>query len=222
MSTPPERPYRSAVRQRQADETRQRIAAAARRLFQSAGFEATTIDAIAREAEVAPQTVYAVFRNKRGVLADLLERAAFGPAYEGLVRQAMGAADPAERVRFAARIARQIYDARKAEVELFRGAGVVAPELAAMEREGECGRYEAQGALVTSLAEAGRLRPGLDTAAARDVLWALTGQDLYRMLVQERGWTSDRYEAWLADQIAASLLAPEVVPGPGGRARRSR
>ncbi len=208
MSTPSERPYRSAIRQRQADETRQRIATAARRLFGSVGFEGTTIDAIAREAEVAPQTVYAVFRTKRGILADLLERAAFGPVYEELVRKAMETADPVERLRFASRIARQVYEARSAEMEQLRGAGIVAPELAALERNEECGRYESQAALVASLAEAGRLRPDLDTTAARDALWALTGHDLYRMLVQERGWTPDRYETWLADQIATALLAP--------------
>jgi hypothetical protein len=109
-----------------------------------------------------------------------------------------------------------------AEMDLLRGAGVVAPELAAVEREGECGRYEGQAGLVVSLAEAGRLRPGLDTAAARDILWALTGQELYRMLVKERGWTSDRYEAWLADQVSTALLGPMDATGSGEPTGRSR
>jgi hypothetical protein len=96
--------------------------------------------------------------------------------------------------------------------------------LAALEREGECGRFEAQAALVAYLAESGRLRPDLDVAAARDILWTLTGRDLYRMLVQERGWSSDRYENWLAGLVTAALLAPATpavsskpLPTSGGR-----
>jgi AcrR family transcriptional regulator len=208
------RPYRSVVRQRQADETRRRIADAARSLFQSAGFERTTIEAIARGAGVAPQTVYAVFRTKRGILSDLLDRAAFGNTYDDVIRQAVGTPDPAERLRFAGRIARHIYDARQAEMSRFRVARERFPELIALEREAERGRYEAQGSLVAELAEAGQLRPELDVEAARDILWALTGQELYRMLIQDRGWSSERYEQWIVKHVCDALLGSTTGPRP--------
>jgi hypothetical protein len=75
-----------------------------------------------------------------------------------------------------------------------RGAGVVAPELAELEKKREALRYAAQESMIDSLRRSGRLRSGVNTQAARDILWALTGRELYRMLVRERDWTSQEYE----------------------------
>jgi len=50
------RTYRSRVRQRQAEETRQRILEAARSLFERQGYAVTTLEAIAELAEVSPKT----------------------------------------------------------------------------------------------------------------------------------------------------------------------
>ncbi len=50
------------------------------------------------------------------------------------------------------------------------------------------------------------LAKGLTLQKARDILWTLTGRDMYRMLVIERGWTSDEYEKWLAQILVKSLL----------------
>lgn len=209
MAKTPDRTYRSDLRQRQADETRRKIADTARRLFVSVGFDGTTIDAIAREAGVAAQTVYSTFGSKRGILVELMERSILGPGTEEAIRQVMAAPDPVARLRLIPRVARQVYDARRAELELLQGAGVIAPELAALARELECQRFEAQHQHITMLAEAGRLRAGLDVPAARDILWALTAWELYRSLVQERGWSSDQYETWLGDLLVTALVAAE-------------
>lgn len=200
------RKYRSAVRRQQADQTRLAISKAARKLIFSKGYEAATIDVIAREAGVAAQTVYAVFGSKRGVLAELLDQDSFGPDYQELIRQVQATTDPEVKVRFPARFARQIHDAQSSTFDRFRGAGVVAPDLASLEKERECRRYEAQKHLIDFLHASGRLRKDLTVATARDILWALTGRELYRMLVRERGWTSQAYETWLAEMLAATLL----------------
>ena len=50
------RTYQSPARQRQADETRCRIAAAARQLLLTHGYAGMTVDAIAKEAGVAAAT----------------------------------------------------------------------------------------------------------------------------------------------------------------------
>lgn len=201
------RTYQSPARQRQADETRRRIADAARRLLLTHGYAGMTVDAIAREAEVAAPTVYAVFGSKTGILAELLDQARFGPGFAELIRQTKETAEPAERLQFVARIARSVYDAESTMVDLLRGAGAVAPELATAENKLECRRYEAQEQNISLIIQAGRLREGLDATTARDVLWSLTGRELYRMLVRERGWTPDRYEAWLADMLIAALIS---------------
>src|SRR5689334_14916995 len=121
------RTYQSPARQRQADETRRRIADAARQRLVTHGYAGMTIDAIAKAAEVAVPTVYAVFGSKTGILTELLDQARFGPGFEDLVRQALGAADEADRLRFVARIARSVYESESTILDLLRGAGVVAP-----------------------------------------------------------------------------------------------
>jgi AcrR family transcriptional regulator len=206
MTIKRERPYQSATRQRQAEETKQRIVAAARKLMKSKGYSGMTIEAIASKAEVSVPTVYAVFGSKTGILAQLMDEATFGPNYEQLVRQASETEDPHKRLRFAASIARQIHDAASSTFDLMRGAGVVAPELAQLEKAREDHRYEAQQSMIDFLSRSGRLRPEVNKQTARDILWALTGRELYRALVRERGWTSQRYEDWLGETLCSSLL----------------
>jgi AcrR family transcriptional regulator len=203
------RPYKSSVRERQADDTRQRIVEATRRLLQSEGYAGMTVEAIARRAEVSAQSVYAIFKSKTGILTALLDQSAFGSEYEDAVLRALSASDPEARLRLAAPIARQIHDAQSTTFDLLRGAGVVAPELAKLERQREDLRYERQERMIISLRDAGRLKPELDDATARDIFWTLTGGDVYRMLVRERGWSSQKYQDWLADTLVHTLLAPK-------------
>jgi AcrR family transcriptional regulator len=217
MATSPGRRYLSKLRQQQADETRRRIADAARRLFVAAGFAGTTVEAIARAAGVATQTVYAVFGSKPGILVELLERTALDPG-EALIKQFEATRDPVAKLRLASRFARQLYDAERSELELLRATGVVAPELSEMDREKGSARFDAQSSLVEDLARSGRLRPDLDVAAARDILWTFTSREFYRLFVLERGWSSDRYEAWLGRLICDALVTPQGK----ARAKQSR
>ena len=202
------RAYKSPTRQRQAHETRRRIVEATQQLLEAEGYAGMTVEAVARRAEVSVQTIYAVFGSKTGILAELLNQATFGADYEDTVRQTLEERDPETRLRGAARIARQIHGAQRAGFDLLRGAGVVAPELAQLEQERERIRYEREEAMIASLRAAKRLRQELNYRTARDILWTLTGSDVYRMLVGERGWSSQKYQDWLADTLVHSLLNP--------------
>src|SRR5258705_12804930 len=209
------RPYKSLVRERQAGDTRRRIVEATRKLLLSEGYAGMTIEAIAQRAEVSAQSVYAIFKSKTGILIELLDQATFGADYEEAVRKALSASDPETRLRLAAPSARQIHHAQTATFDLLRGAGVVAPELAKLEQQRESLRYERQERMIISLRRAERLQPALDHASARDIFWMLTGRDVYRMLVRERGWSSQKYQDWLADTLVRSLLIQDeanVVP----------
>jgi AcrR family transcriptional regulator len=78
------RPYRLGQRQAATEQTRARIIAAARALLTaSSGFIGFSMDAVARQADVARMTVYHQFGSKRGLLEalfdDLAARAAIGP-----------------------------------------------------------------------------------------------------------------------------------------------
>jgi len=214
-----DRTYHSPVRQKQADETRRGIASAARKLLLARGFAGATIDAIAKEAGVAPQTVYAVFGSKQGILAEILDQARFSDRYEALIAEAMKTDEPETRLRFAGKIARQIFDSERSELELLRGAGVVSPELAMKEQDREATRYSRQAGMIEFLAESKCLKPELEVTAALDILWALTSRELYRSLVISRGWTGDAYEVKLGDLLVAALMKPAKA-GPPGRSRK--
>jgi AcrR family transcriptional regulator len=68
------RAYRLGQRQHRADETRERIVAAARELLSApGGVTALTIDAVARQAGVARMTVYHQLGSKQGMLQALFD-----------------------------------------------------------------------------------------------------------------------------------------------------
>jgi AcrR family transcriptional regulator len=213
MENKPIRSYYSLVRSKQADETRTRIAAAARKLILSRGFEAATVQAIAREAGVAVPTVYAVFGSKRRILSELVDRARYGPQFQKLLGEVEQLCDPVARLRLTARIVRQVCDGERSELELLRKARVVTPEIAARHEELECGRYEAQCVTVKQLQRAALLQTGVRPQEARDLLWTFTSRDMYRLLVVDRGWSSDRYERWLGETLVSMLVrAPAGAP----------
>ena len=60
--------------------------------------------------------------------------------------------------------------------------------------------------IIALLHERFGLRAGLTVADAADILWTLTAPDLLLRLVHRRGWSLDKFEAWLADAMADALL----------------
>ena len=208
QSNEEKRPYHSHVRQRQAEETRQCILAAARSLFESHGYAATTLEAIAEIALVSPKTIAAVFGSKRTLLAEVINPDAFSTPVQQLIEELRATEDPSRRLSLVAQITRQAYEPLVSELELLRTAGAVAPELADLAQQVEARRRQNQTRLITSLHEQGLLRPGLPFEEVADVLWALTSYDLYRMLVVEQGWEPVRFETWLAQILIQNLLQP--------------
>ena len=200
------RTYKSDRREQQAADTRNRILDGARTLIQKQGFQETTIEAIAEHAGVAVPTVYAVFGSKKAILRALMERAVFSTGYENLLRKAGKDENPNTRLRVAAKLSRQIYDALQNEAELLRGAAAAAPDFV---REKENLRYSRQSGMIRWLETKGALRKNLSAAAALDILWTLTARDVYRMLVIERRWSSDEYEKWLGDTLVNALVEPK-------------
>lgn len=217
MAKTKKRPYQSLVRERQADDTRRRIVEAARQLLQTEGYDGMTIEAIARRAEVSAPSIYAIFKSKPGLLIALLDQSMFGADYEEVVRQTLSATDPETRLRRAAAVSRQIRSAQSAAFDLMRSAGVVAPELAELEQQREHLRYEKEEGMINFLRDTEALRSGLSHRTARDIFWMLTGGDVYRMLVRERGWSPQKYQNWLADTLVRSLLRKRESRTKSGR-----
>jgi AcrR family transcriptional regulator len=201
------RPYHSQVRQRQAEETRRRILAAAGELFASRGYAVTTLEAVAEVAEVSSKTIAAVFGSKRALLAEVINPEAFSTPVKLLIEELRATEDPSRRLSLVAQITRQAYEPLASSLELLRTAGAVAPELADLAQQVEARRRRNQARLIASLHEQGVLRSGLSFEEATDVLWALTSYDVYRMLVVEQSWEPERYETWLAQLLVQHLLA---------------
>lgn len=200
------RVYNSEVRQTQAKLTRARILDAARELFQMKGFEGVTIEQMAQAANVSSPTIYALFQSKRGVLRALMDEAMPIEQFNALVEMVTLERPARERLALSAKIARQMYDAERKQMEIFQGASFLAPEFKELEEERERRRYHRQEESAKMLVTDNSLIKGMSLSKARDILWAFTGRDLYRMLVIEQGWTSGEYEAWLTQLLIKTLM----------------
>jgi AcrR family transcriptional regulator len=200
------RTYNSESRKAQAQETRGRIIASARTLFESKGFEKTTIEEIAQSAKVSPPTIYALFQSKIGILRDIMDTVLSHEHYEKLIRKTVAEQSPAKRLAMAATIARQLYDAEREQLGTLESLSILDAELKKFEVERENRRYQRQEKSFAETVRLAGLAKGLDIQKARDILWAFTGRDLYRLLVIERGWTSDEYELWLAHILEKILI----------------
>jgi AcrR family transcriptional regulator len=203
------RPYRSALREEQAEQTRQRVLDAAAALFEERGYDGTSIAAIAEAAGVSEETVYARFRNKRTLLGELVSRAVRGadprpiPEQEG-PRRLAAERDQREQLRmFAGDIVPRLERAAPL-VAVVSGASRSDPELAEMLAHLHAVRLRNMRILIHALAGNGPLR--LAEAQAIETAWALTSPELHQLLSRIRGWTRRRYRDWLAESLAALLL----------------
>jgi AcrR family transcriptional regulator len=195
--------------------TRQRILEAAETLFTRDGFAMTTIAAIADQADVAVQTVYAVFGTKRAILSVLVAVRVVGDDDTTHVKdrddwRAMESeTDPRRQLELLATIATRIGERIGALYDVLAGAAGSDPEIADMYRRQQHSRYNDQRRLARSLAHKGALRPGLSEAHATDIMWAVANPTMHHRLVTERRWTGDEYERWLAHALTCSLLETE-------------
>lgn len=200
------RRYDARLRSERASGTRQRILDEARKLFTARGVDKVTISDIASAAGVSTPTLYALFQSKTGVLRAVVERSFFGARYAEIAKQAGSARDVEEVLRMTASISRVILDTEREEIGLMRGVAALSPDLKAIETELEAVRFRLQEARARLLVERAPVARQLGLARVRDILWMYTGRDVYRMLVLERGWSSDEYESWLADTLITALM----------------
>lgn len=207
------RKYSSPTRERQASQTRTNILDATQRLLMDRGYAKTTIEAIAQEAGVAKQTVYAVFQSKRGIVAGLLDRAMLTERLYELCDRSLETANVHEALRLTAQLVLQVHESRSPVFDLLRGAGVLDPELVRIENESRCCHRSEQEMHVRFLLHGRRLKDDITMEMALDVFWCLTGRDVYRMLVQERGWSGETYAKWLYEMLVCSLLSHSEVNG---------
>lgn len=206
MSTPTKRTYNSTSRNSKAAATKTSVLTSAKKLFESEGFEDVTIEKIAHSANVSIPTIYALFQSKRGILRALMDEALPSEQFSMLVEKSIQEKCPKIRLAISAKIARQMYEGESAQMNIFRGAAVLSPEFKELEKEREMRRYNRQEVTIKAMVKEKSLANELTAKKARDILWAFTGRDLYRMFVIEQGWTLDEYESWLARSLINTLI----------------
>jgi AcrR family transcriptional regulator len=200
------RAYSSSARAEAADETRARILASAKELFSKHGIDAVTIAEIAERAGVAGSTVYAVFKSKEGILRTLMEQSLFGGRFQSAQEILAGISDPVEAIAKTSHVARVIYESESSDLGLLRDASGFSPALRKIEAEFERTRFEMQEDRLRRLFDAGKAKRHISFDEARRILWMYTSREVYRMLVIEGKWTSERYEEWLAQTLIAALV----------------
>jgi AcrR family transcriptional regulator len=192
------------LRQRQAEATRVMIVEAAQALFLEHGYTGTTIEAIAMQAGVAVSTVYAVFGSKRGILRAIRnswhERTQIRQVTYGEAQ----ATSPQERLEMLAQATRRQWEMGADVIAIYTGAAAADPKAAAELSEALAGRRKGLSNFANSLAP--HLRPGLDTAHAAAILYALCLPEVYDDLVNHSGWSATEYQDWLLRTLARELL----------------
>lgn len=205
-------------RERRLDETRSRIVAAAMARFLDDGYVATTMEAIAADADVAVQTIYNAFGSKSRTLAAGLDRAITGtdadlPTAEVLGPELEAAEGPDAVVAVLVRFFLGAH-ARTAPIYgLIRESTSLDPELAALGRSIDRRRLETFELLCARLATRGVLPASVPARDAAACIWTLGGPNAYAFYLGEAGWSRRRYERWLAGSLARALFPCEGGKG---------
>lgn len=210
MSEVKRRSYESPVRQEQAARTRARIVAAASTLFEELGYARASIRQIAVSAEVAPDTVYAVFGSKPRVLTAVIDERLRGGHGVGNVMErpellaVRDEPDQRHQVLLLGAAMSQIVEQVGPVFEMMRAAAAVEPAMADVYEEMQGYRLRNMTVAIEWLAARGPLRVPVDQAA--ETLWVLAAPDTARLLRRTRGWSHEHYAEWLSETLGRALL----------------
>jgi AcrR family transcriptional regulator len=184
--------------------TKAQIAAAARTLFATQGYIATTITAIAEAADIPAPTIYSAF----GAKAKILQAIAWGVTatldVDTSHEEALAQSDPAQGLRLAARLQRRQYELMYDVIAVYQEAARTDPEIAHDVQKIMGNRERAYRRHIETIAD--HLAPGVSVSRGVDMYVTLVLPEIYRTLVLERRWTIDQYETWLADALIHQLL----------------
>jgi AcrR family transcriptional regulator len=195
------RPYDSSRRLTQAKQTRSLIVRTARDLFVEHGYGNTTVADVARAAGVSVETIYSAFGNKATLLHKAWDITVGGDDEDVVFHERpevlaiRGEPDLAARLRlhaaFATRTAQRIAPFQLM-VQSASGADSAAAEMLA-----EMGRQRLAGMTVMAAEAARTGQLAVSEEECRDIVWSMTDGMLWHRLVNERGWTNERFAEWL-------------------------
>jgi AcrR family transcriptional regulator len=149
-------------------------------------------------------TIYSAFGNKAAILKDITERVIAALDVKVQYEQAVADPDPARGLRRAAQMQREQFEAMYDVMTVTMEAVRTDPEIAEMLRQIMASRQRAFHRHIDAIAA--HLAPGMTVDEGLDIYITLVLPDIYHSLVLERGWSPERYETWLADNLVHQLL----------------
>jgi AcrR family transcriptional regulator len=208
------RPYDARRRRERAAEersaTRRRVVEAARTLFLSRGYVATTMADIASEAGVALQSVYTAGQSKADLLHLVTDLAVAGDDQEVMLVDrpefaAVGEeSDPERQVQMLAGLIAATLQ-RLAPVWIaYREAAAVDPKAAANLVAAHRRRRETFGQMLRLVPEQQLRRPYEESA---DTMWSIGSIDVYLLQRTALEWDATQHAQWLSDTLVNQLLS---------------
>ena len=200
------------LRQAQVAHTEQRIIAAATELFLAHGYTATTLDAVAKRAQVGPRTVYLRFGTKAALFKRVVDVAIVGDTEpvdvlgRDWMQAALTAPAAAERIAASAAAGRQIMERTGALFAVAQQAAAVEPLIAGFWQQGREQTRQAHAVFWTRMASDGLLDPRVDLDWLIDTTSILGGAETYLLITRLTGWDLDAYQGWLATTAARLAL----------------
>ena len=207
------REYDSTRRQAQADETRRRILEAARKQFMERGYAGATAEAIAAEAGVAAQTIYAIFKNKKKLLISLMNVSpttgnedhtpmAERPAVQAVSQEP----DQRRQLKMFAQVVAANLDQVAVISEIMTDAAKTELDFDRILQKLHKQRLEHMSLAVQQIAANGPFRARINADYALNTIWTLTSPEVFLLLTRDRGWSNEDYAQWLADMLTRALL----------------
>jgi AcrR family transcriptional regulator len=189
--------------------TRRRIIDAAAELFVADGYSGTTLERIASRADVAVQTVYFHFGNKRTVLKEAVGIAAVGDDQPVAMLnrswhdQARDEQDPARVIAAWTAYGRGVMTRIGPIMRVVRDAATVDPDMAEQWAANQEQTASAFLVLANQLNGMDALRVPVEKAV--DILCVLSGPEMYLQLAA-RGWSPQQWEHFVLDSLTHALL----------------
>jgi AcrR family transcriptional regulator len=203
-----------SLRQAQVAHTEQRILAAAAELFLEGGYLATTLEAVARRAQVGARTVYLRFGTKAALFKRVVDVAIVGDTEpvdvlgRDWVQATLTAPTAAERIAASAAAGRQIMQRTGALFAVAQQAAAVEPLIAGFWQQGREQSRRVHALFWTRMAEDGLLDPAVDLAWLIDTTAILAAAETYLLVTRMIGWNLDAYERWLARTFSQLMASP--------------
>jgi len=208
-----------SLREAQIAQTEERIIAAATELFLENGYMPTTLEAVAKRAEVAARTVYVRFGTKAALFKRVVDVAIVGDTQpvdvlgRDWAQAGMTAATAAERIAASAAIGRQIMQRTGALFAVAQQAAAVEPLNTQCWQQGREQSRQAQAMFWTRMADDGLLDPAIDLDWLIDTAALLAAAETYLLITRMTSWDLDTYQNWLAATFIR-LSAPPTGNAP--------